>query len=301
MNRDLKNIKQPNLMDKYLSGELASQRKSIDTDKAWDKLKERMGREELIPDTSESHKKRSLYRFIAAASLILLIAASTLHIFISYSEKHTELVSILNTGGDKSIVKTLADGSIVYLADNASLTYPEIFLDDSRRVEMKGEAFFDIARNPQKPFIITVGNIDVEVLGTSFNIKSKDEKHFELIVTRGKVRVSQDGVNISSVSAGKKLIVDNGNTSLDDWQNDGSLAWHTNGLLFKDETLKNVAYVINKTFDTHILIPDINTANRKITVTFNNDSVDEMLQLICLSMNLKVEKKDATIVLVDKI
>src|SRR3546814_2056524 len=83
---------------------------------------------------------------------------------------------------------TLADGSVVTLNKNSELSYPRRFTGSSRTVSLQGEAFFDVETDREKPFVISVNDVEVEVTGTSFNIKSREEVT-EVIVESGSVRV----------------------------------------------------------------------------------------------------------------
>ena len=84
----------------------------------------------------------------------------------------------------------MEDGSIVYLADNSQLSYPEHFQREKREVSLLGNALFDVSGNKERPFLIETEQARIEVLGTSFNIKSSDKSAFELAVRRGLVKVT---------------------------------------------------------------------------------------------------------------
>lgn len=88
-----------------------------------------------------------------------------------------------------TLVKTLEDGSVVYLAQESTLKYPEHFAEDKREVNLQGEAFFDVAKKPEQAFTIETARVRVEVLGTAFNVRSNEGAPFSLSVKRGKVKV----------------------------------------------------------------------------------------------------------------
>lgn len=73
-----------------------------------------------------------------------------------------------------TLVKTLEDGSVVYLAQESTLKYPEHFAEDKREVNLQGEAFFDVAKKPEQAFTIETARVRVEVLGTAFNVRSNE-------------------------------------------------------------------------------------------------------------------------------
>ena len=161
-------------------------------------------------------------------------------------------------------------------------------------MELKGEAYFDIARNPQKPFIIETDGVIVEVLGTAFNIKTYDKDKFALVVERGKVKVSlKDDPSFSQiVVAGERMDLTNKLLVKSKWVDDGSLTWRIGRMQFKDETLQNIVRVINSNFNSKIAITNPEVANRKLTVTFENNSLKDIVELVCASMNLKATPVD---------
>ncbi len=95
-----------------------------------------------------------------------------------------------NTNADKRI--TLEDKSVVILSARSGLVYPDKFSEEIREVQLVGDAFFQIAPNPSKPFCVYSGNLITKVLGTSFRIKSKIKDHVEVEVVTGKVSVFEN-------------------------------------------------------------------------------------------------------------
>ena len=83
----------------------------------------------------------------------------------------TTLLTLHNNEASTTLVTTLEDGSIVYLADNSQLSYPEHFQREKREVSLLGNALFDVSGNKERPFLIETEQARIEVLGTSFNIK----------------------------------------------------------------------------------------------------------------------------------
>lgn len=89
-----------------------------------------------------------------------------------------------------TLVTTLEDGSVVFLAKETSIRYPEHFVSDKREVSLQGDAFFDVAKNRERPFWIDTEQVKIEVLGTAFSVKSVEDAPFRLSVQRGTVRVT---------------------------------------------------------------------------------------------------------------
>jgi transmembrane sensor len=276
------------------------EKKAPDTRKAWNKLHTRLADEHLIPADTTISKNRIEFNLMRAAAVIIILAATGAITYFGINRKSkTEMVN-LKTGIElNTLVKTLNDGSIIYLAQNTSFSFPKMFEKKARNVELSGEAFFDIMPDPDKPFIIETDEAYVQVLGTAFNVKTKNGSNFELIVDRGKVKVTMKNnpENYKFVVAGEKISFVNNSLLISKQNASDALSWYTKRMQFKDESLQNIINVLNRNFNTIFVIADKEVGNRKLTVTFGNESVDKMAKLICLTLNLKSETKNGSIVL----
>ena len=173
-----------------------------------------------------------------AASVVLLITAGYF-LFSSPKVEDTlvEWVEITTTTTTKTI--TLSDKSIVHLNKNSSLRYPNAFKANERIVELKGEAFFEVQRNPEQAFIVNSLRSTTTVLGTSFNVSDyPGTSNATLFVASGKVRFTnkkgnslilrkQEGASINT----NNELVKNENAS------PNSIGWYTQRLLFKQTPL----------------------------------------------------------------
>ncbi len=273
--------------------------KEVDTDKGWQTLYNRLNTEDLIP-SNRIIEHRVIPSWVKwAASFVTLMVIAGLS-FYSITSSNTNLIS-LQTGGDSNtLIQTLTDGSVVYLANNTTFSYPSEFDTKERKVNLKGEAFFDITSNPQKPFRIETEKVIVEVLGTAFNVKTLNSNQFELVVERGKVRVTlkSDPSQTQIVLPGEKISTSNNHLVKVINNNTAYFSWKTQRMQFKDESLKNIITVINKNYKTNIQLQNQLLGERKLTVTFYNNSLKTITELICLSLNLEVEETpDSTIII----
>jgi len=277
-------------------------RRQPDARSAWKSLQQRFTEDQLIPAVQPSVDKRGSRAWLRiAAALLVLIAAGTLITIILMPRKQvTEMVSVTNTDPLKTMIMTLEDGSIVYLAPLASFEYPEAFGKDKREVQLSGEAFFDIQRDPGKPFAILTESAVVEVLGTSFNLKSGNGDQLELKVTTGKVKVTPENTSDQGelVVAGEKLVLNGSSVSKTRMLPVESNRWFTRRMHFRDESLGNIVRVLNRNFNTLFIPGTEKVAERKLTVTFEDETVETMTELICLSLNLKSQVRNDSILLI---
>lgn len=272
-------------------------RKEPNTDVAWSMLYSRLEKENLLKE--ENHiviqRKRILPVYWAAACVIVLLGATTF--FFYHSGKETsELLTLQNTDSENILVKTLGDGSTIYLASDALLSYPKSFTGTQREVSLQGEALFDIAKNPEKPFLIETEKVTVRVLGTAFKIKTSGDGKFELAVQRGRVRVTEkEGGNSLEITAGQSACFVN-NHLFKYLSADKKLFEHyTSKMRFKDETLQNIVHVINQNNDSFVVLKGDLLKTSRLNVQFYNNNVNEMTQIISLALNLKREIRQDTI------
>lgn len=237
-------------------------------------------------------------KLIQIAALIIItigLGFASYRIYNNTLAPYQSISSEFNESG-KSV--TLADGSIVTLNGKSQLIYERSFTGNERRVKLSGEAFFKIAKNPTKPFIISVGNAEVKVLGTSFNVNASN-KQVEVLVETGKVQFSL------AKEPAKKIILKKGDfgvlqknllkkTSQDD---ENYLSWKTQLMVFKAMSLHDVAKVINRTYQVTIEFSDPAIQNLPISTSFNHTPLNDVLENLCRPYNLTYEKNGSQILL----
>ena len=198
-----------------------------------------------------------------------------------------------------TLVKTLEDGSVVYLAQESTLQYPEHFATDKREVNLQGEAFFDVARKPEQAFTIETEKVRVEVLGTAFDVRSNEDIPFSLSVKRGRVKVSlkQDGTQVF-VKAGETVTLQSGELLLSKTEHPELFDRYIKNIRFKDECLENVLRAINKeSSDWQIETASPALGKRRLTVEFANNSPESVAELICWTFNLKCARQGNKLIL----
>lgn len=205
------------LLDKYLAGECNTTEKKLveqwfdltgndstipKSEPEWNSVKNKMWHEihqeaDLSVIKSIPIWKKSIFKFSAAASIALLLGVG---LYLDYSNRQNNLISNESAGmisqenaTEKVIALKLEDGSVINLYPKSKLSYPSHFTKDKREVTLIGNAFFDIKRNPEKPFLVFCGKTITKVLGTSFFIKAELNAEIEVEVKTGKVSVYERG------------------------------------------------------------------------------------------------------------
>jgi ferric-dicitrate binding protein FerR (iron transport regulator) len=200
---------------------------------------------------------------------------------------------VVATGNSQVNYKvSLPDGSSIFLNRNSELTYHSNFGKHSRAVALAGEAFFDIAHDPLKPFIIDAGKASVRVVGTSFNvITNNTDSAVEVFVRTGKVMLSNNTGN-------KNLLLEPGYVGTMDSKvsekkinsNPNYLAWQTKKLEYNGQTLDIVFKDLKHVYNMDIVADDPAILNNTWVTTIDNQSRETIIRLICGSFMLGYSK-----------
>ncbi len=155
-------------------------------------------------------------------------------------------------GGQYEVV--LPDGTKVWLNAASSLKYPTTFTGSERRVELTGEAYFEVAKNAARPFFVTASGQTVEVLGTHFNINSYfDEKAIKTTLLEGSIKVS-DGKNKAVIKPGQQSIIQfiNNSIIIRDADTEEAIAWKNGKFLFNYTDLQTIMRQLSRWYDVDV-------------------------------------------------
>lgn len=265
------------------------------TDKAWNQLYSRLQQDGLLTDIAG--KKRSVIFSVrntgwAAAILLLFISATVALLTNRPVSPEPALFTLQNKQDATVLVKTLEDGSVIYLADNSQIQYPEHFATDKRTVSLKGNALFNVSGNKERPFLIETEDMQIEVIGTAFNVKNSNNKLFELSVQHGTVKVTYRQNNESVfVNAGETATLLSRRLQISKTQDLGQFARYTKQMQFKDERLADILQVVNQANPGISIETTPSMKEHRLTVRFINNSPEEIAQLICAALNLKYTRE----------
>jgi len=268
----------------------------VDVNRAWDKLHTRLVDEQLIGQNAKTVVMPFITKIRCVAAIVVLCDFSgIIGLYLNVKNESKSLVSIHNGDIFNTLVKTLEDGSVVYLAGGATLTCPERFTGNKRQVSLQGDALFDIHNDKDCPFLVETEPVVVEVLGTKFNIRTTDKNSFELSVQHGLVKVTMKTTGVHTfVKTGETVRL---NDHLQLLKESQQFARYTEKMQFKDERLENIVHVINKMSEKPISINDNTLKNREITISFSNNTVEEMIGLLCTVLDLNyTDERDEIVI-----
>ena len=220
-----------------------------------------------------------------AATLLLLAGAGFVTNYFVYRTTNIQFLTIDNT-----LSVALPDGSKIMLNKHSQLTYTSTYGNKDRKVNLKGEGFFEVVSDAQKPFIISVNNAQIEVLGTSFNVQGYDiRKEIEVTVQTGVVRFSVPDVKSQvKLTAGQKGVYLKANSELSSTVNEdvNFLSWNTRTIIFVDNDLRTVVETLNKIYQATIVLPNNIPNSCSVTVTFDHQTLESVLNVLKSTLNL---------------
>ncbi len=249
----------------------------VDVDRAWRRIK---------PITvSKNNRAIRLFRAGAVAAAASVIIAVVMYLNPSDKIVSPEQFRVAQTSNAIEQLD-LNDGSLIDLNRNSSIRYPSSFASEQRALTLSGEAFFDVASDKDRPFVISTQQIQIKVIGTAFNVKALPNASLsEVSVHEGIVSVSSmlDPNNSLMLTAGDKAIF---NAEDNTWvkmqlANNNYIAWKTKKISFKNEKLPDAIALIEEVYNVHLSTPNGFDANNKmITTTFDKYTIEHIVMVL---------------------
>ncbi len=285
----------------------------------------------------EQGRQRRKITILAAASIIAVLVITGLFLYTPHTAPITTATTAvaptlagneIYTGNGSRTHLTLPDGTVVWLNAGSRINYEKNFGAATRSVDLTGEAFFDVAPNAKKPFVIHTARIDIKVLGTSFNVKSyPTDKTTEATLIHGSIEVSircrpNDKIVLKP---NEKLVVNNEDSALEKdklprskdilpseslvviskptyEQHSGAIietSWVDNKLIFQDEPFTTLARSMERWYGVTIYFDDATKENLRFTGTFEKETILQALDALKLTANFNYSIDGAQITIHD--
>ena len=260
---------------------------TVDVNKAWERFQNR------VADQNESPKilRRSRFSWMRVAASVILLAGLGIAAYYLFNNNSAPKEIIAQTT-QNVLTDTLSDGSVVTLNKQSTITYPSKFKGNTRAIALKGEAFFNVAPDKKKPFIISVNDVQVTVVGTSFNIKSEGG-NTEVIVETGIVRVTRSGKTVELIAGEKIAMTANDSNATKEKVTDKLYNYFRSKVFVCDDTpLWKLVQVLNEAYDAKISIGRKELNDMRLTSPFYNESLEKVLEVIHLTFDITVIKKE---------
>ena len=272
----------------YLAVDTVQVMKKVDTEKALLKVKGKMSDREV--------RRIVWWEWAQRAAAILFIPLLTLFIWQNWKGDTGEVAEMMEvkTSPGMTTSLTLPDGTIVYLNSEYSLSYPSRFNGDFRRVTLSGEAYFEVAKDPEKKFILsTTHQSQIEVLGTCFNVEAY-EQNTEVITTliEGKVDFMFEkdaGVKHVFLSPREKLVYDSETDKVHLYKTSGKseLAWKDGEVVLDNTPLEEALWMLEKRYSVKFVIKNEKLKNSSFTGTFTNQRLEKILEYFKVSSKIR--------------
>ena len=258
----------------------------VDKIEDWQTIRKRINFENGKSSTPVFLKK-NMIRFLRAAAVIVILLGIGI-LARQFIFKPPEMILVSTGDSKKEII--LPDGSSVFLNKFSELKYPGRFQRNRRQVDLKGEGYFDITQDPDRLFRINVNShAIVEVLGTSFNLKSDTtDGSVDIHVINGKVTffTPDTKTNKTILTKGEQAFLRKGAISVTESLDTNFLSWKTGILNFNDERIENVFAELTKFYNKEFKLKNKGENDFRLTSRFDNQELESVLEEIKLVLKL---------------
>ncbi|HEY5393107.1 MAG TPA: FecR domain-containing protein, partial [Hanamia sp.] len=192
-----------------------------------------------------------------------------------------EYNTLSNPRGSKVLNMTLADGSKVWLNAGSSLRYPVLFIGNERKVSVTGEAYFEVAHNASKPFVVNKGSVDIRVLGTHFNVNAfeDDDNTIKVTLLEGSVKIN-NGHTSGLLKPGQQASVSKEIKVESDVDIDMVMAWKNGFFEFDNASLQNALKQISRWYDVDVVYEGSNQPREFVGEMQRDLNLSEVLKIL---------------------
>ncbi|PUZ29392.1 hypothetical protein DCC81_08070 [Chitinophaga parva] len=246
--------------------------------------------------------RKRLYAISAAAAVLVMVGLSAFwNNNPMYNVLHPIKETIVYTRAGESKLLRMPDGSRIHLNENSILTYTNRFTTGhSREIALQGEAFFEVTKDADHPFIVRAGNAAVTVLGTSFNV-SENKGDTAVMVAVKEGLIALQGVRTARLllSAGKAALVPREGPLIEYTHAnvDNFLSWMDGDLHFESTPLKEVVLELQQIYHANIRLENASLEDIHLTLQYKHAPLPAVLDVICNSLELQHVNVNGTIIL----
>jgi ferric-dicitrate binding protein FerR (iron transport regulator) len=268
----------------------------IDIDKEWEiqKILNRPSEKKGKEKAKGKGKIINFALFLKYAASVAILAG------ISYFAYNYFSVKITETGMAETKEMELPDGTHITLNANSKLTYHSNFGRKLRTVNLEGEGFFRVTKNDQVPFVVKIGETEVKVIGTTFNIRSYgNNEKLEVTVSEGRVSVYEAGNEQKKVivTKGERAVYNSSSKSVTKQLNDDKnfIAWKTRYIVFENDSLSDIVQTLGNVYHVEFVLLDKEPGRCTVTTKFDNKNLKTVLKVLQSTLDIEVEEKNGKI------
>jgi ferric-dicitrate binding protein FerR (iron transport regulator) len=253
-----------------------------DKPKAWKKVQQHI---------DSQKRKYFIYRRLAqiAAAIIVVFLSVWTGSEFSIWKQSVQFTEVFSPAGQKTRI-ILPDSSIVLLNGNSQIRYSCNFGESNRKVELKGEGYFDVRKDPSRQFVVSTSHLDIKVFGTSFNVKAyENDQAVEVGLKTGKIGLDRNNKEMAQLSPGQVASFDKTKEKLDVGEIDMNLvsAWTRDELIFEEDPLSEIIKYMERRYGVSVQVASELLDNELLTFKVKTESLTEFLELIRLLKPIK--------------
>jgi len=273
----------------------------VDTIKAWETVSGKM-RPTTKPDPGAVKVSMPLYKrsWFGIAASILVVVGLSVYMMLLKSDREKLLPSVAVESNDSILNRNLSPSVKVAINRNSNLTYLKNKTGKKNEIEIRGEAFIEVSHSSDTTLIVHADETFIRDIGTSFNVKAyPEETTIEVFVESGKIQFytkEQEGITLSRGETGvynkatkefaTSLIID-----------PNIISYKTKTFVFRNTSLSDAVYMLNKIYSQKISIGDQELADYTISVTFDNEPLDSLIEIMAETLNIEAIKDSTGFVL----
>lgn len=266
----------------------------IDTEAALKRVKAQVHNQ---PGAAPRGRSISIGFWMRAAAALIVVSGA----FFLLRPKPDPVQMEIAANTDAVLTDTLSDGSVVTLNRNSGVTVAAAFNKKERRMKLRGEAYFEVSSNPERPFVVEIQELEIKVVGTAFNVDNTSNPDEVIVtVTHGKVLVHDQNQQIL-LTAGQQAVYNRTTHNLSRYtgaQNPNTLAYKNRVFQFDATPLGKVVKQLNAVYGVNIKLQNPVLENCPLTASYNNLSLNRVLDLIAASFSLQLDRQpDGTVVI----
>ena len=254
----------------------------------------------ILPDGRKVDLENEVLRSdLAQSDSLLLISTRSLKYRDIDSPDTTEVFHTLEIPRGGEYLLTLSDGTIIYLNSESTLSFPVKFQGKERKVYLTGEAYFKVAKNTEHPFVVTAGELEVLVTGTTFGVRAyKDEKDIQTTLESGQVTVRVEGKSVKLVP-NKQVLFNKSTMGLEvrDVDVDLYLAWADGRLVYDNCPLEKILTDLGRWYNIDVFYSRDELRSYQFSLNMKkHEEFTQVLELIGKTGEVQFEIKDNTVI-----
>ena len=226
----------------------------------------------------------------------LLVTGSMGIDYVAHDVKDKEEIrNTISTLTGMEYTLTLADGTKVYLNAESKLSFPVSFKGAQRMVELSGEAYFEVAKDANHPFVIKTRDLSVKVLGTSFNLRAyEDEEVVTTTLTAGKVQVF-DGRQFKDIVPGEQVVYEKAARTMEVSKVEVGryMAWREGKFVFRNERLEDVMKYLARWYNVRYEFMNEDVKNMRVGAKLNRyNNMNPIIEMLKKNPSISISRKD---------